>query len=324
MEKSTEKYLGRGLHSSKWNKVLDKNGKSKLKDFIEIVRKDTNLIIQIRENYFNVYYKGGNLLKVNSENSFDFDSNYYKGNPDLVNNDIERKVKRQNALKKLKEIHDYQAFIKDMENIMDDYWDWLEKRDSDNRTLHEKDTQHQLCISNTENSEYTIIDLEFQVSAKEECPYRYRKTFRPNGRYVKKEKKSPRFDIIAVRNSDHKLCVIELKSGTNAIYGKSGIGDHADSFEGSIGNNHMTSQSFLDEMKKVISDKKKLELLNDNFIVSDAEPEFIYAYAFTNDDEKMKNIEQKEFEMERKKAKCEKYNVIYLNKGDFTLSDKKH
>lgn len=315
MEKQTEEYKGRGLHSEKWNSVFNED--SLLNNLIDEVRKDKDLVIQIRENYFNIYYKGGNLLKVKSENSFEFDSEYYKWKPEF-DTEEKRKDERRNFLKALKKKRDYKTFLSDMKKLMDSFWK------KSGRDLHEKDTQHALCISNTESSDYTIIDLEFQVSKSTKCQYSYKKTYIPLGRYVDKRKISPRFDIIAVRNRDHRLCIIELKSGTNALYGKSGIGDHADSFEGSIGKNHQTSQSFLKEMKKVISDKKDLKLLDDNFTVSDAEPEFIYAYAFTTDDEKIKNTEQEAFEMERKKAKCEKYNVIYLNKGDFTLSDNKH
>jgi len=325
MTDATKKtYSGRGLRlketeeieNNKWAKAFAEGGK--LKGLIDEVRNDEDLVVQIRGDYFNVYYKGGNLLKVNSENSFEFDSNYYKGDPDFVDNDSKRKKKCQNTLEQLKNDRNYHAFIENMKEIMDKYWGWLETDAEHKRNLEEKNTQHQLCISNTEKSEYTIIDLEFQVSTREECQYRYMKPYKPNGRYVDEKKKSPRFDIIAVRNKDHQLCVIELKSGTGALYGKSGIGDHADSFEGTIGR---SPKAFVEEMKGVVEDKKELGLLDEKFYMKDDKPEFLYAYAFTTDDEKGKAEERNAFEKEQKAQKCTDYSVIYLNKGDFTLRD---
>ena len=264
-----------------------------------------------------MYYNGGNLLKVNSENSFEFDSNYYKGQDGLdgKDKDSKRKGKREKLLEELKEGGDWHAFIEEVKKLMDKYWTYLENRSKDSRNLDEKDTQHQLCLCNTESSEYTIIDLEFQVSTERGCPYRYEKQDRPDGRYVKEDKKSPRFDIIAVRNRDHKLCVIELKKGVDAITGNSGVGDHADSFEGSIGRN---PEAFVEEMKGVVEDKKKMHLLKDDFHVGDGAPEFLYAYSFSTED---KTCEREEFEKELRKAKCEKYKVIYLDKGVYSLHD---
>lgn len=315
MEKETKSFQGRGLHSTIWVNLLNRetdNNESKLKGLIFEVKNDKDLVIQIREDYFNVYYKGGNLAKVASENSFQFDSNYFKPSIDSHEG---RKNKRKELRQKLIKTRDYKAFIEKMKEAMDEYWVWLKK------DLHEKDTQHKLCLCNTETSVYTIIDLEFQCSTLEDCLYHYEKPVRPKNRFVDDMKESPRFDIIAVRNDDHRLCVIELKEGTKAIYGKSGIGDHADSFEGSIGRNYVASQAFLKEMKKVIQDKKDLGLLNQEFDVSDEDPEFIYAYAFKSDEKATMKREKEAFEDEQKKSGCENYKVIYLKKGDYTLQD---
>ena len=47
-------YQGRGLHSSDWEGSLDKGGK--LYGLIEIVRHDKDLVLEIRDDYFNIYY----------------------------------------------------------------------------------------------------------------------------------------------------------------------------------------------------------------------------------------------------------------------------
>ena len=209
-----------------------------------------------------------------------------------------------------------------MKGLMNNYWTWL--REERAKELKEKDIQHTLCISNTENSEYTIIDVEFQVSTIKENQYAYHKPVSPKGRFVARDKKSPRFDIVAVRNKDHQLCVIELKSGVNALFGKSGIGDHADSFEGSIGRNPM---AFLNEIKGVIKDKKKLKLLSNNFFIENNAPEFIYAYSYKENEvnrngQSISKEQQKSiFLEEMKRAKCDYYKVMFLEEGCYTLTD---
>jgi hypothetical protein len=322
-KKALSSYLGRGLHSDKWDNAFGEDGK--LGGLIEMVKKDDELVLQIREDYFNVYYKGGNMLKVSSENSFQFDYNYYKCEIDLDTQEQRNKRidKRRSVLESLKKTRDYKTFIAEMKKLMDEYWIWL--YNEKHRSLHEKDTQHALCISNTESTDYTIIDLEFQVSTRKDCIYHYEPSSIPRHPGVDVYEKSPRFDIIAVRNIDHRLCVIELKNGLDALTGKSGIGDHADSFEGSIGKNPLAELTFTNEMKKVVSDKKRFKLLSDDFYIDEKLPiEFIYAYAFNSKDENGKEAERKSFIREQEKACCMNYKVIYLNKGDFTLSDSNH
>lgn len=221
----------------------------------------------------------------------------------------------------LKKERNYGDFVRKMKDLMDNYWIWL--KDVKGKSLKEKDVQHSLCINNTEESEYTIIDVEFQVST--EAEYKYQKPTRPKGRFVASKKISPRFDIVAVRNSDHRLCVIELKSGVNSLYSKSGIGDHADSYEGTIGR---MPQSFKDEIKGIINDKKFLGLLSKNFIISDMDPEFIYAYSFKSKDKdrdgKLVSKEQQKtlFLEEMKRMHCEQYRVMLLEENNYTLTDK--
>ena len=319
-KKSLSSYLGRGLLSEKWATAFGKEGK--LGGLIEMVKNDDELVLQIREDYFNVYYKGGNMLKVSSENSFQFDYNYFKCEISLDTQEQRKKRidKRRSILESLKNTRDYKTFIDEMKKLMDKYWIWL--YNEKHRSLHEKDTQHALCISNTESTDYTIIDLEFQVSTRKDCTYHYEPSSLPRHPGIYVCEKSPRFDIIAVRNSARRLSVIELKNGLDALVGKSGIGDHADSFEGSIGKNPLAELTFTKEMEKVVSDKKRLKLLSDDFYIDEKLPiEFIYAYAFKSEDENGKKAERDSFLREQEKACCMNYKVIYLNKGDFTLSD---
>ena len=115
-----DSYKGRGLHSPKWEIELCKGGK--LYDLLKIVKSDEDLVIEIRNDYFNIYYKGGNMARVASANSFQFDSNYYKGyqRPDYESKEQEdaRKALRKDLLKRLKETRDYNGFVRFMKCLM--------------------------------------------------------------------------------------------------------------------------------------------------------------------------------------------------------------
>lgn len=308
------KYSGRGLVN-----FYDKFNKKNLERLVNIVKNDDDLVIGIRDEYINIYYKGGNMAKISSERSIQFDHNYFKGDKKAKGKD-HKELKKQKAGELLKSkdedgCYDWETFIGDMKDLMNRYWKWLE--DERHKSLKEKDTQHLLCIQNTENSEYTVIDVEFEVST--QAGYKYQKLEKQR-KGVDKNKKKPRFDIIAIRNKDHKLCVIELKKGIKALSGKSGLGDHADSFEGSVGGKYY--KQFTKEVNNIIQSKKTLHLLSEDFKLVDTEtqPEFLYAYSYDGSD---KEGQRRDFLSQQKASECENYKVMFLEQGDYTLSDEK-
>ncbi len=303
-------YKGRGLHNTEFLKSFTEG---KFNPLLSIVKdKKEDLVFQIRKNYVNIYYKGGNLVKIEDKKgtiSFDFDEGYFYQEKDPQ--------KKKDALLKILESEkpDYQYFVDDMKNNMDSFWYWLRNREKDKRDLSEKNEQHALCVNNTESDEYTVIDLEFQVSYSSN--YKYEKPEKQR-KDVNEKKKSPRFDIIAVRNSDKQLCVIELKYGTGALRGKSGLGDHADSFEGTIKRNE---EAFKKEIRKIIEDKKALGLLSKGFSIKDNSPEFMFAFVANESDEneeKQKDV----LKTEMGKQGCSDYKVMFLeNDGNYRLCE---
>lgn len=302
---TNKNYPGRGLHSSNWDVLFGKKGQ--LLPLLNIVKSDKDLVLQIRNNYINIYYKGGNILKVTPGKGYVFDHKYFKGK-DIMDEKIQKKELKK-MLNIIKEEHDFAKFIHEAKDVMDKYWKWLERQ---GKSLEEKNEQHCLSVYNNETTEYTVIDLEFQISTI--CDYSYQKPHCPSGRKRNEKKTSPRFDIIAVRNSDKRLCVIELKKGRGALASKdSGVGDHADSFEGSILRN---KQSFIREIKKIVEDKKKLGLLSDTFDFKDDDVEFMYAYAFS--DSTKVEYEERNLKNILRENRCD-YNVIYLDVNSYRL-----
>lgn len=301
------KYKGRGIHNQKFYKSLTEG---KLNKMIELIRNDEDLDVQIRNNYLNIYYKGGNIARVKSENSVEFDKFYfYLNSENESKKNIEKdkkicedlKLERNLLLKKFKE-EKYLDYFSEAKKVMDKYNDSVEK------IKNERMEQHKLTIENKYNkSDYTIIDLEYEVSIKSEFPC----THIPDG---KDKPKKPRFDIIAVNNSG-KVCVIEFKKGKGALLGTSGLKEHWDCYQQSIGGK---TQPFMEEMKNLLEQKQKLYLIDKEVIIIDPEPKFMFAYSY---DDKSTDLEQdKVFNMELKNIDTI-IEVLKLKKGIFKLND---
>ena len=265
----TIKYLGRGIHNEKFYKSLTEG---KLNKMIELIRNDEDLDIQIRNNYLNIYYKGGNIARVKSENSVEFDKFYFYFDSETtpkknIKNETKTcenlKSERNLLLVKFKE-GKYLDYFSEVKMIMKKYNDSVKKK------KNERIEQHSLSKENQYNkSDYTIIDLEYEVSIKSEFPC----TYIPSG---KVEPKKPKFDIIAV-NKSGKLCVIEFKKGKGALSGTSGLKEHWLCYENSIFKNH---EPFMKEMKNLLSQKQNLNLIDKEVKILNPIPEFMFAYSY--------------------------------------------
>lgn len=262
-------YLGRGIHNVKFAESL-MNGN--LRQMLIVINKDNNLDVQIRNDYLNVYYKGGNIARVKSEKSVEFDEFYFyldmkktptkeiKKNTKILK---ELKSQRDTLIRKFKE-RKYEEYFVNAKEIMDK---WLKINPK-----HERMEQHQLSIENQYNkSDYTIIDLEYEVSIL--CDFAC--SYIPKG---KDEPKKPRFDIIAI-NKQGKLCVIELKKGLSALRNTSGLQEHWDCYRQSIGSNH---QPFMNEMKNLLKQKQDFNLIDKQVVIYSPDPKFMFAYSYDN------------------------------------------
>ena len=320
----TKQLNKRGLHDEDFRGKLKKGGS--MRSLIEIVKRpNSDLVLQIRDNYINIYYKGGNIAKISSEMSVDVDKNYFRQYPSdqSEKEDMSAISNKCDNVKKLFEAHNYEDYIKEVKDAMVNYWENV----LNGKGLEEKKAQHSICMQNDDSSEYTIIDLEYQVSKQSEFSYQGER------RSLKGEIPTPRFDIIAVRNKDHRLCVIELKKGSQALSQKAGVQEHAESFANTIGYSEQSKKAFLEEMIEVLRQKKEdLGIMSKEiWINNELEPEFIFAYQFKKG-EKMYDSFDKQKELFRyyknKKGYVDNinyakdYHVIWLDDGEYQLSDK--
>jgi len=198
-----------------------KNEDGKLYPLLERIKKDDTLLLSIRNNYINIYYRGGNLVRISygakGYKAF-FDKRYNKTDiylpelPDTINDvgDTERWIA---AFPTLKQTMDISFSIN---NKPEREFQQLIARENNNST-----------ISN--ETEYFITDIEFSDS----------------------EIREARFDLLAIRwlasqRRNHSECLpafIELKYGDGALNGSAGLIKH------------------LEDLNRILSDQKQYEAI---------------------------------------------------------------
>lgn len=291
--------------------------------FLKIVVADNRFVIHIRNNYFNVYYKSGSIAKIGTSLLPEIDQNYFKYSE--LTKDI---------LIKLFEEEQYEKYLNIMVDVMESYWDGLfyEKHPKTAiRPEDEGDVQQKISINNKKhNSDFDVLDLEYQVSTDRNnplhydglSPYAVKVLNKKTGEYDTKPKSSPRFDIVAIKEG--KLYVIELKKGTSALKGKSGMHDHIDSFIHTIAKNEDTIQLFIGEMKNLLKQKQEFGLIDKDLTIVSDSVEFCFAYSFRQLPEKrkreIKSINNILNYTDENGIKPGDYNIIYLEPGEYKLT----
>ncbi len=115
--------------------------------FLKQVKSHRNeLSLEVRNGYINIYYKGGNLLKIAQKSkgySFHFDAKYckHKGHSDNL------------ALFENLKSNDIESYKKHFDLMMQEMDVWFCEHPK-----KERDYQHQLLVNNPE-----IIDIEYQI-----------------------------------------------------------------------------------------------------------------------------------------------------------------
>lgn len=162
------------------------------------------LFIGVRNNYLNLYYNCDSIAKIKYKKrdkkiDCEIDKYYLDGNHyNSKDKDKRFKIEPKDICIQYEKIKEY----------------------SNKKATTEKKAQSKLVLLNNENSQsnWFCIDVE------------YAKSF--NNKAEKKEADfNPRFDIITLsKMKPHKVALIELKYGSSAIGGKSGIYKHVEDF----------------------------------------------------------------------------------------------
>jgi hypothetical protein len=260
--------------------LIEKLTIGEYKEIIEFAtQKENNLDAQIRDNYLNIYYRGGNFLRIKPRSLYFDEFYFHRGVENLRKTQLIEKAKlgdekaiakwnhykeeRQRILNYLKEEGGIRRFYKEMTNVMDS---WEKELNTIGISHDEKNEQQQISMNNRGETAYTVIDLEYAVSTTSEYKY--------NGNL---EKLVPRFDIIAVDKTGQ-VYVIELKTGLGSIEGNSGITPHIDCFNHTIGRD--TKGDFLNEMDEMLEQKKEFGLIGKDITIDKSKkPLFIFAFS---------------------------------------------
>ena len=253
----------RALSEEFMNDLID----GKLYPLLERIKQDHTLMLAIRKNYINIYYRGGNLLKVEG-----FGGNY----------------RTESALNKYANENSKQPLPDQICNVEDsnkwvDYFQKL-KRDMDcyfstKKEQPEREFQQLLARENnfstiSKQSEYFVTDIEF----------------------TNPDKKT-RIDILTLKwpagqrtNTDAlRPALIEMKYGENALKGESGLIKHLRDIDAII-TDKVRYQKLIKTMETQFNQLVKLGLLKFKKIEdwdcikipSDAKPEVICILANQN------------------------------------------
>ena len=277
----------------------------KLSDLLQCIIHDAELDLQIRGNYINVYYKGGNILRIKPR-SFEFDEMYFNDSKVKISSEAKKDaiihtelIKQKEALiEKLKDNKPKEYFC-EAKAVMDKWALSI----SEKKTFEEKKEQQEIALANRKDTDFVVLDLEYAVSRNSE--FNHVKTAQ-----IKKE--VPRFDIIAIHNG--RLVVIELKKGLGAVPGTSGVKPHMDCFEYTIGQD--INGLFIREMQTLLAQKKALGLLDKQLEIKDEKPLFMFAFADENGKDEFAGF------VEKCREKDYKDEFIYLD-NDHKLRRKK-
>lgn len=229
------------------------------------VKKDHTLMLAIRKNFINIYYRGGNILNLKEHNKgyyqASFDDQYNKSG--LLIPYSPTKINNQNDSKS------WIDSFPNRKNIMDEYFSIYGKAEREFQQLIARENNNS-TISN--ESEYFVSDIEVTE------PY-------------------ARFDIMAIRwlavhrksGSNCKIALIEMKYGDSALGGKAGMLKHLKDMEKLISNKDSYTK-LLETMESQFNQLDKLGLLNFNNgasnakvkLNSDEKPEVIFILANHN------------------------------------------
>ena len=253
---------------------------------LERVRKDQTLMLAIRENYVNIYYRGGNILRISEKTNgtykAEFNREYDKSDHRLLD-----------SPPVIKTSDDAGVWIDSFpycKEIMDEFFSNHEKTEREFQQVIAREN-NQSVISN--ESEYFITDIEFADNALK-----------------------ARFDMTSIcwpasnrRTGNHcHAALIEVKYADAAIEGKSGLIKHLENMAALISDKDRYAQ-LLNMMESQFNQLDQLELLNFNKGTSEAKikldpedkPEVIFILANHNPrSSKLKDIvndpEMKKFE----------------------------
>ena len=255
----------RTLSQTFMNDLLNPNGL--LHPVLERVKQDHTLMLSIRKDYINIYYRGGNILRIKEQrNGFYiafFDNGYNKS--DLPNPVLPGAIESQDSARAW--VDSFQA----LKGTMDIYFSENMKPEREFQQLVARENNFSSIAA---ESEYFISDIEFADS-----------DF------------GARFDILALRwlasqrrnPSSCRPALIEMKYGDGALSGNAGVLKHLQDIDALISDKGKYN-ALVETMEMQFNQLDDLGLLDFNKIANwtrieldfNAKPEIIFLFANHN------------------------------------------
>jgi hypothetical protein len=232
-----------------------------LTPLIERVLKDHSLCLEIRDDYINIYYRGGNLLRVSRASTggheylANFDENFAgKSKEELL------EILPSSILAAPEHAVNWTQVFPCLKQTMDLYLGEHPKEERESQQVIVRDNNFgSMCPA----TDFYICDIEYA------CKVPCGPGIQSMGQNGRKES-LVRFDMIGVgwpssskdrkRAYRHRLAFIEVKFGDGAMAGKASIGKHVDDVSEFISDKKRL-QGFKEEMVGVFNQKRELGLI---------------------------------------------------------------
>lgn len=235
-----------------------------LHPMLERVQKDATLCLEIRKDYINIYYRGGNIIKIKEEKlgkySASFDVKYFS-KPTPSNLSF---IKKNNVLSLPRDVASWVDAIPLLKEQMDF---WFAKNPRNEREFQQLIVRENNFQGPFNETDYYIFDIEYADA-----------------------KTKSKFDLVAARwrstAEDHKvkkvgMSVIEMKYKEGALSGKAGMKKHIDDLTKFFKNPSKINE-FKAEMLTVFNQKHELGLIKSKHPIEafwDEKPEVILIFA---------------------------------------------
>ncbi len=233
----------RALSQTFMNDLLNQNGL--LHPILERVKRDHTLMLSIRKDYINIYYRGGNILRIkeqrNGSYSAFFDTKYNKST--LPSPDLPDIIESQDSGRL------WNSSFQDLKGIMDFYFSKYSKPEREFQQIVARENNFS-TISN--QSEYFVSDIEFADS-----------------------NLGARFDILALRwlasqrksTNNCRPALIEMKYGDDALSGNAGVLKHLQDIDALVSNSNKY-KVLLETMEMQFNQLDELGLMTFNHVAN--------------------------------------------------------
>lgn len=218
------------------------------------VKQDKTICLEIRADYINIYYRGGNLLKVTRQKGgyrASFDRKYAKGSSAYPTG----------LPKALANTADIQAWLDAMPQLKLAMDLWFGMNDKSEREFQQVIATVNNFGKQANDTDYYICDIEYASHGRADM-------LALKWPSISTDKKNPR---------NVELALIEVKQGDKALTGKSGLVAHAVTADQLVSTS-AKREKLSDEMMKLFNQKCKLGLIRAPRLISaitQAKPEYI-------------------------------------------------